>query len=51
MVGVRSLWSRPGAGVKGAILGTAIGGGRSVVVGLLVTRHSYQLTSTGSTRG
>jgi O-antigen/teichoic acid export membrane protein len=32
-----------GMGVKGAILGTAIGGAVSVLVGLVVTRHSYVL--------
>jgi len=32
-----------GMGVKGAILGTALGGAVSVVIGLIVTRHSYVL--------
>jgi O-antigen/teichoic acid export membrane protein len=32
-----------GMGVKGAILGTAVGGIASVLVGLIATRHSYVL--------
>jgi O-antigen/teichoic acid export membrane protein len=32
-----------GMGVKGAILGTALGGGVSVLIGLIATRHSYVL--------
>jgi hypothetical protein len=32
-----------GGGVRGAILGTALGGAISVVIGLIATRHSYVL--------
>jgi O-antigen/teichoic acid export membrane protein len=32
-----------GMGVKGAILGTALGGAVSVLIGLIATRHSYVL--------
>ena len=35
---------KAGGGVEGAIAGTAIGGGLSVLIGLLVTRRSFRLT-------
>ncbi len=44
VVGFTIALVKAGGGVEGAIAGTAIGGGLSVLIGLLVTRRSFRLT-------